>query len=165
MLASGARGCRIESQWVYFWFPFWFPSDFYEIAAKNGTVGPISGTKKWDQKVGPIVLLIFKYLHFRFTHVISLGGRAHITLAFGARERRASDRFPRWAHSFFTFWFPKKVDARSDILEEIPRLSWPFLHKQTVPHFFLKCGTTHNQPHHWIIVGFSWIIIPGSFPR
>ena len=147
-------------------FPFWFPSDFYEIAAK-------SGTKWWDQKVGPnnvgpIISLSLKYFHFHLLFTECLDGGAHKMLASGARVGRIDSRSSLRSlspHNLFRVSAPKKVATRSDILEDIPRLSWIFPLRKTVPPSYFKSGTNHHQPHHWIIVGFSWIIFAGSFSR
>ena len=89
-------------------------------------VGPKGGTKKWDQKVGPIVSLRFKYFHFHLLFIECLDGGVHKMLASGARESRIDSRSSLRSlspHNLFRVSAPKKVATRSDILEDIPRLS------------------------------------------
>ena len=135
MLTSRSRGRRIDSQWVNCFLHILIPFRFLRDRREKWD----GGTKKWDQKVGPIVILIFIYVYLPFTIVGSFYGRGHKTLAYGARGSRIESCFSLFFP--FTFRLSKIVYARLDFREDTPRLSYPFLHKQTT---------------HFRVVGFAW---------
>ena len=82
------------------------------------SVGPKRGTKKWDQKVGPkvgptfwslfFVNLMFKYLYSSTLHMERFDGRAHKTLAYGARGSRIASRS---MHTLFSTFRIQKVET------------------------------------------------------
>ena len=73
------------------------------------------GTKKWDHKVGPIVILMFKNIYFPRICVISLRDRAHKALADEERDGWIDSRS---VHSLFSTFLLQKVETTMDILEE-----------------------------------------------
>ena len=131
--------------------------------------------KKWDQSVGPnsgIPLFgpSFSSVWCLIIHILPslLWNASMAKLTWhSASEREQVGSIPGLSPS--TFFFPhfgsKRSKRRLDILEENRRLIHCFSFRSNSPIFLLKSGTNHHQPHHWIIVGFSWIIFPGSFAR
>ena len=107
------------------------------------SVGPKRGTKAWDQKVGPksgshfffFVILIFKHFYFSILNMECLDGRAHKTLAYGARGSRIASRS---MHTLFSTFRIQKV-------EMVIRYSWGesaiislFPFRSSIPTFLLK---------------------------
>ena len=128
-LASGSCGCRIDSRWVqsflYVLIPFLFLRDRRE--KWDG------GIKKWDQKVGPIVILIFKYIYFTVNPVKSLSGRAHKTLANGEGES--------WIDSHSAHFFHISASEKVGCAIVNHRIFLRTFHDYPVPSF------TNNQSH------------------
>ena len=138
MLASGPRGRRIKS-YPYSCFSFSFPSDFYEIAAK-------SGTKTWDQNVGPesgshfwsffFVSLMIKYfpVALSFRNALMAKRTRH-----SPPEREEVRSIPAPSTLFFHISAPKGRNG-----------DWIFLRRiGDYPLFFLQIKQSHIPFKKW----------------
>ena len=191
MLASWARGRRIDSLWVYCCFHILIPFRFLRDRRKKWD----GGTKKWDQKVGPksgtnrhlnVYISLFSSYYCQQPLWPSIQDAR-------LRSERKSDRVPRLAplglyFSFHISAVQKSLCAiglswgYSTIILPLPSQtnnsfqsgricmgrnddnSCVILTIQTVPLSFKKSGTTqhHQPPTTW--VDFLWIFID-NYPR